>query len=228
MIGVWEGAPVTAFGVGAPVDHIARVSGQVRSWSLVLKNMGQLIIDSLVRPRDAARQVLSQRPSLSVLVEAAVAVTCVGMILAFLAGQFNPTALDPSTTFILSNPLVGAVFQLCVLAFAVLFTARVGRFFGGTGDTQGALTVIVWIDFVMVLIQATQIAALVILPPVATFLALAAVIWVVWALASFVAELHGFENMMVVLGGVILSLAVLFFGMAFVLALFTLPLQGIE
>jgi Yip1 domain len=198
----------------------------VCEWSDIVGIWGELIVDSFLRPKLAARRVLELRPSLNVLVEAAIAVTCIGMILGFVAMRFNPGALDPATAFILDNPLVGALLQAGILATGVFFIVRIGRFFGGTGDVGGALAIVVWLDFVMVLIQAAQVAALALFPPLATLLSLAAVIWALWALACFVGELHDFENTVVVLGGVILSMTVLFLGAAFVLAFLGAPTQG--
>jgi hypothetical protein len=197
-----------------------------RMRSEVVGIWGELIVDSLVRPRLAARRVLEMRLPFAVLVEAALAVTSVGMILGFIAVRLNAAALDPSTAFILGNPLIGALFQLGILAVGVFFVVRIGRLFGGTGDTGGALAIIVWLDLVMVLIQAAQIVSLVLFPPLATLLSLAAVIWVLWAMANFVGELHGFDNTVVVLGGVILSMTVLFLGVAVLLAFLGAPTQG--
>lgn len=187
---------------------------------------GELILDSLLRPKVAARRVLGLGLPFGLLLEAALAVTCLGMILGFLAVQLNPGALDPSSALILRNPLLGALFQLGVLAAGVMFILRIGRFFGGAGSLEGALAIVVWLDFVMVAIQAVQVAALALFPPIATLLALGAVLWVLWALACFVGELHGFDNTVVVLGGVILSMTVLFLAMAFVLTLLGAPLDA--
>lgn len=197
-----------------------------RTGSMALETWGRLILESLLQPRDAARKVLAVRVGFDALLEAALAVTCIGMVLAFIAVRLSPGALDPSTTFVLANPLLGAAFQLCVLAAVVGGIVHVGRFFGGKGGVTGALATVVWLDFVMLLIQALQIGAIVLVPPIATFLSIAAVIWVIWAMACFVSELHGFQNPIVVMGGVVLSMAVLFFGIALVLTFIGAPLEG--
>ncbi|MEM8570942.1 MAG: YIP1 family protein [Pseudomonadota bacterium] len=187
---------------------------------------GELIIATLAQPKVAARRILELRLSAETLVEAALAVTCLGMICAFLAVQFNPAALDASTAFVVNNPLFGAAFQLGVLALAVLIIFRFGQLFGGKGTAIGALAIAVWLDFMMVLIQVVQVMMLLLLPPLATLLTFVAVFWIMWAIACFVGELHGFENTIAVLGGVVLSMAMLFFSVAFVITILGAPMQG--
>jgi hypothetical protein len=188
----------------------------------------ELLVESLVRPRVAARRVLDLELRADMLIEAALAITCLGVILGALSIRLNPGAVDQLSAFVIGNPLLGAAVQLVVLAVIVLFVFRVGRFFGGTGDAVGALAIVVWLDAVMVAIQMVQIVALLLFPPFATLLALAAVLWVVWAMACFVSELHGFQNTVVVVGGVILSMTVMFFGLALLLTLLGVPSEGFE
>lgn len=187
----------------------------------------ELLVQSIVRPRDAARQVLALGVPVPVLIEAALAVTCLGMVLGFLGMSLTSAALDSLTSFILGNPLMGAAIQFAVLFVVVGLVLVIGRAFGGTGDFPGALAIVVWIDAVMLVIQAVQVLALVLLPPVATLLALATIIWVIWALASFVSVLHEFENLAMVLGGLILTMTLIYFGAALVLAGLGNPSQGV-
>jgi hypothetical protein len=78
---------------------------------------------------------------------------------------------------------------------------------------------VVWLNAMMLLIQMAQLGALLLIPPLASLIAIATVIWALWAFANFVTELHGFQNPLFVLGGVILSMIVLFFGLAMILAI---------
>jgi hypothetical protein len=179
----------------------------------------QLVIDSLVRPRMAARQILAAALPEALLLQAAVLVTCLGVVLGYVALRMSPEAVDMVSAAVLGNPILGAVAQLAVMAVIVVLTVRIGRLFGGGGGLWGALALVVWLNAMMVLIQAGQLAALALLPPVAALLAIVAVFWVLWAFANFVAELHGFNNAAIVLGAVILTAIVLFFTMAMLLAI---------
>ena len=46
------------------------------------------------------------------------------------------------------------------MAVIVVLTVRIGRLFGGSGGLWGALALVVWLNAMMVLIQAAQLVAL--------------------------------------------------------------------
>jgi hypothetical protein len=179
----------------------------------------KLVSDSLVSPRHAARTVIALGLSRDLLIQAAAAVTAVAVILSYLAVMVRPGQVDQVSAAILANPLLGAAVQFGIILVVAFVTARVGNMFGGRGTLDGALAVVVWLNAMLVLIQAVQLFALVVLPPLAALIALATVIWLLWAMANFVTELHGFQNPLFVLAGVILTIIVLFFGLAMILAI---------
>jgi hypothetical protein len=187
---------------------------------------GELLIDSLKRPRAAARRVLDVGIPTPQLVEAAVLVAVVGVVLGYLALLMSPEAVDVVSAAVIHNPLLGAAAQLAVMAVAVFLTVRIGRLFGGKGTTAGALALVVWLNAVMVLIQAAQLVALAVLPPLATVLAIATILWALWAFANFIAELHGFQNPFIVLAVVVLTAIVVFFATAMFFAILGITPQG--
>lgn len=189
---------------------------------------GKLIADSFLRPRAAARQVLAQLPTMPVLLEAALAVTAVGMVLGFAAFRMAPDAIDSVSATVLRMPLLGAAAQLAVMIVVVLLTVRVGRVFGGTGGVQGALALVVWLNSMMVLLQAVQLVALALVPMVAAAIAIVSIVWVLYAFACFVAELHGFRNTAVVLAGVLATSIVLMFGVAMLAAILGITPQEVS
>ena len=180
---------------------------------------GELVIDSLKRPRFAARRILDAGVPDATVLEAAVLVTCAGMVLGYLALLLTANDVDMISAAVLANPLLGAGMQLAAMAVIVVLTVRIGRLFGGRGDLWGAAALVVWLNAMLVLIQAGQLVALALLPPVAAILAIVAVVWTLWAYANFVAELHGFQNPVIVLGAVMLTGIMLFFGTAMLLAI---------
>jgi hypothetical protein len=180
---------------------------------------GDLVIDSVRRPRVAARRILDAGVPDALVVEAALLVTCAGIVLGYFALRAAPEGVDMVSAALLANPLLGAGAQLAAMAFVIFLTVRIGRLFGGSGELWGAAALVVWLNAMLVLVQAGQLVALALLPPVAALLAIAAMIWGLWAYASFVAELHGFKNPAIVLGAVILTGIVLFFGAAMLFAI---------
>jgi hypothetical protein len=179
----------------------------------------KLVSDSLVSPRAAARAVLDLRLGRGDLLQAAVAVTALGVVIGFVAFVVGRADVDQVSAAIVTNPLVGAAMQLGVLLVVALLADRIGALFGGVGGFDGALALVVWLNAMLLLIQTAQLLTLVLVPPLAGLIAVAAVVWALWAFANFVAELHGFQNAFFVLGGVILSMIVVFFGLAMVLAM---------
>jgi hypothetical protein len=188
---------------------------------------GELVKETLMHPRRAARRVLETGMPVGVLVQAAVLVTCAGMLLGYLALSLGPDVTDISAA-VLTNPLLGAVAQLAVMVAVVFLTVQIGRLFGGTGGYHGALALVVWLNAMMVLVQLGQIAALLVVPPLAAVLAIATMLWAFWAYANFVAELHGFRNPAIVLGAVVLTTIVLFFGVAMLLAMLGITPQEVS
>ena len=186
---------------------------------------GQLVIDSLRRPRLAARRLLDAAPPDATVLEAAVLVTCAGILLGYLAVRMTPGGVDMVSAALLANPLLGAAAQLGAMAVVVLLTVRIGRLFGGRGELWGAATLVVWLNAMLVLIQAGQLVALALVPPLAALLAIVAIVWTLWAYANFIAELHGFQNPVIVLGAVVLTGMMLFFGTAMLLAILGLAPQ---
>jgi len=179
----------------------------------------QLVKDSLLRPREAARRILAAGVPAAVSMEAAVLVTCAGVVLGYLALMVDRDAIDVVSASILGRPLLGALVQLAALAVVVVLTVRIGRLFGGVGGHADALALVVWLSAVMVLVQVVQLVALAVLPLLAAAIAIATILWAFWAFASFVAELHGFRRPAIVLGVVILTGIVLFFSSAMLLAI---------
>lgn len=179
----------------------------------------RLVGNSLLRPREAAREVLALGLGAEVLVQAALAVACIGIVLGYMALSLSPGSIDDVSTALLGVPLLGALVQFAVILVGGYLTYRVGRAFGGTGGAIDALALVVWLNVIMVLVQAVQVAAVVVVPPVAAILPVVAVVWALWAFANFVTELHDFTNPFFVLGGVILALIVLFFGLAMMLTM---------
>lgn len=186
---------------------------------------GELITDSFLRPRAAARKVLGRMPAVPVLCEAAVLVIALGMVLGYAALRMAPDAIDSVSATVLHAPLLGAVVQLAVMAFVVLLIVRIGRLFGGTGGLHGALALVVWLNAMMVLLQAVQLVALAVLPVVAAMIAIVSIVWVLYAFACFIAELHGFRNAAVVLAGVLAASVVLMFGAAMLAAILGITVQ---
>ncbi|NCM97616.1 MAG: YIP1 family protein, partial [Rhodobacterales bacterium] len=88
------------------------------------------------------------------------------------------------------------------------------------GRFDEALILVVWLQFVLLGLQAVQLVAYAVAPLLADLIGLATVALFFWLLTNFVAELHGFKSLGLVFVGVLATLVVMVLGLAFGLALF--------
>ncbi|MBP7000125.1 YIP1 family protein [Amaricoccus sp.] len=188
---------------------------------------GELVAQTFLKPREAARRVLAAGFPPGVVAEAALAVTSLGIVLGYLALRVaHGVPADPVSAALLARPLVGVLVQLAALLLVAWLTATLGRRFGGRGDLLGAATAIVWLNAATLVVQVLQLVALVLAPPLAAALAMVTLVWLLWAFACFVAELHGFASPAIVLGVVVLVGVSLVFLLTFIAALAGLTPQG--
>lgn len=98
---------------------------------------GEILTDSILRPRLAAKRVLALPLSPQAVVEAAVAVSCLGVVLGYAAVRLAGGAVDPLSAAVLSRPLLGAATQIAVMA-AVAFFAWGSARASAAGATRSA------------------------------------------------------------------------------------------
>jgi hypothetical protein len=192
---------------------------------------GQLVIDSLVRPRAAARQVIGARVAQVHLLQGALLVACLGMVMNFLALRLMPVTVDSITAAMVRNPIVGVIEELLFLFVTVVLTVRIGRLFRGRGGFWEGMALLVWLNAVAVLVEAAQLLLLAVLPSQETLVVVVAfgpLIWLAWVYANFVAELHGFQNPFFVLGVMMLTAMLLFFAVAMLLTMLGFTPQEIS
>ncbi|MER2507833.1 Yip1 family protein [Amaricoccus sp.] len=190
------------------------------------RRWAELVKESFLRPRTAARRILGMRFGPNELLQLALVITCLGIILAFVAMRVSGGVVDGVATWMLGTPLLGALVEFALLGVIAVLTHRIGALFGGSGSFWDALTLLVWLNAVMLVLQVAQLLMLFVLPPLAPPVAFFAVFWGLWAFANFVTELHGFNNPMMVLGGVVLTTIVLFIGVAMLLAILGITPSG--
>ena len=187
---------------------------------LTLPALASMVRDTLRDPRGMARALMAKGlPPQAAWLGAAV-IAALSAILAHLT--FGVVAARQGQTAPLPAPVMTAAFQYVVLVATVIGVHQIGRRFGGRGGFGDALLLIVWLQFILVCVQAAQLVALLVVPPLADILSMAGLVVFLWLLTAFVAELHGFSSMGRVFAGIIGSL----FAAAFVLAILIQILFG--
>ena len=114
----------------------------------------------------------------------------------------TPEGVDLPPGASISFTLFEAVIGL-VAAFAAY---RIGRAFGGRGTFDQALTLVIWAQFILFLVNIVQIGMLLILPPMVDLINIVAIALFFWLMVNFVTELHDFKSPGLVFVGILVSL----------------------
>lgn len=135
-----------------------------------------------------------------------------GMVL--LPGQDAPQIVSPLTLLALQ---IGSMLLVSGLVYAV------GRLFGGQGSFDAALTVLIWLQIMMLAAQFAIFAVGLVVLPLAGLLALAVIAASVWWFCAMVAEIHGAGHPLKVLMASVATVIALAFALSVLLALLGVP-----
>ena len=136
-------------------------------------------------------------------------VAIVSALLATLQAGTDPQMMDPFSAFMLASPFRTAVMQWLFLALSVVLVYQVGRLFGGRGSFPDALLIVVWLQFLMLILQVAQLVAGLVSPALAGIIGMVGFGVFLWLMTTFIAELHAFPSRgFVFLGMVLTCLAV--------------------
>lgn len=175
---------------------------------------------TVVDPRGAARRIMALDLPLQGALMALLLTSVLSAILAHLSFALLPASAKAGFENMMASPLRTAVVQV-VVAVAGAFAAQViGRWRGGRGTLPQTLALFAWLQFVMLILQVAQIAAEIVLPPFAIFLAYASVGLFLWLLVHFVMELHGFRSVAATTFGILGTMMMLGFLLALLVAPF--------
>ena len=190
----------------------------------MMPSLNQLLMmvgRSLRNPREGAEEVLALGvpreglwPILGLVVVLSVMLAEItGLIAVSTAGE------QMEITGILANPAMAGALQLVLLVVMVVAVHRVGRAMGGTGSFEESLLLMSWLQFIMVVIQVFQTAALMIAPPLAGLVGIFALVLFFWLLTHFVAVIHGFTSLAQVFVMILVSGFAISFALMLVLAI---------
>lgn len=160
-----------------------------------------MIKEAITDPRQSAGRVLALPLPKASVFEALVMVSALAVIGVYFVALISARLED--TPIFLPGPFVLAGLQLAAMMILAGALALMGRAFGGKGSFDGSLRIMIWLQFLMVLLQAIQLVALVILPPLAGILSLASLGLIGWISVGLVAGLHGFRSLGLTFIGII-------------------------
>lgn len=173
-------------------------------------------------PQAAARDLMAQGWPIQARWMALLAAVSVSALMASLAAVlFGPPASEGSEPAMLAQqPMVLAAMQMGAIVLAAGLMAGVGRMFGGHGRFEDALLLTVWIEVLLLVVQAVQLVLSLVLPGVAGIFGLLAIALFLWLTVQFTKALHGFHSTPKVVLGLIGTV----FVTGFVLSLFAAAL----
>ena len=176
----------------------------------------RLARDTVTNPREGAETVLSLGLTRQALWLAFALVVVLSMILGDILYLLAGVSQDgPLTGPLVGSPVVMGLLQAGLLYLMAHAITRIGRMFGGNGQFEEALTLVIWLQFIFICVQVVQLAAVLLLPPIAGLITILALGLFLWLLVNFIATVHGFTSLGMVFVMTILS----GFGIVFVLSL---------
>ena len=186
-----------------------------------LKDLALLTVQD---PAEAARQLMAIQLDRGTLWTA---VFLVAVLNTLLAGLNN--VLMPNTTPIPGLFDVPAVYFFFVgggLVLTILTLFWVGRAFGGEGSMEDIMVVVVWLQFMRVLVQATALVLLLTIPMLSILLILVAALVGIWILVHFVDQAHRFGSLSKAAGVLIAAFIGMVVGVSILLSMIGVSAVG--
>ncbi|MEM8880441.1 MAG: YIP1 family protein [Pseudomonadota bacterium] len=181
-----------------------------------LRELSALIRLTFDAQREGAAAVLRDVP----VREALWLMFALVLVLTVLAGEVGALLIaGPSTSVLASAAVQGASVLL-----SVYLLYYVGRAFGGTGTFDGALALMIWLQFIFIFVQVFFIFVAVAIPAA---ILLVLVLWIglfLWLTVNFAAELHGFKRLGPVFLGTLAVVVFMSLVLVVILAAFDLSL----
>lgn len=185
-----------------------------------------MALQTVPEPRKVARDVFAfaapRRALWMILALLLVAMTFLAVIqsILFPVDPADIEALLGDGAPALASPMVTGLVQAATAVAAVWAIFWIGRALGGTGSFDQALLTVIWLHFVLFLMQIGILLLGLFAPGLALVLTFLSFVMTFWLLSHFVAEMHGFRSAGSVFAGIMMVMLVLAVMMSLVLAMF--------
>ena len=182
--------------------------------------------DTLVNPAGAARYVmdlgLSAGQGLMALALTAVLATLLTALMQAFIGPVDDAAMQG----LFNRPFILALSQFGLMILGATLMWRVGQMFGGKGNFAQSLSLVAWLEVVLILLQLAQVVVLLALPVLSLPIGLVSVFAFFYLLTHFTAALNGFTSLIKTFFAILgTALAVLF--LASIALMFILPVPNV-
>ena len=183
-----------------------------------------LAIMSLKDPASAARQLLDLQVPRNILWLVLFLVTTCNTILFTISDVLTPAPSPLSG--LLSTPFMMLALVAGGLILTVYSIYLCGRLLGGTGTFDGVMVLIVWLQTLRLVVQATVLVLMLILPLLSALLVIASAFVWLYLLVHFVNQAHQLGSLGRSAGVLLASIIIPAIGIAILLALLGVPLTG--
>lgn len=120
---------------------------------------------------------------------------------------------------LLSSPIALGVVEAAFLVSGLFGIYMIGRLAGGHGSLDDAITIAIWLEFVLIGLQAATLLFSLFAPALAGILMVMSSVLFFWILSHFTAESHGFRSAGLVFAGIAAVIVLAIFTLSFLLVL---------
>lgn len=185
-----------------------------------------MALQTVPEPRKVARDVFAFSASRRALWLILALVLVAMAFLAVISSILFP--VDPAPAGLLfANPVVTGGVQAVSAWLMVYAIFWIGGALGGTGGFNQALLTVIWLHFVLLILQLGVIVLGLFAPGMALVLTVMSIAMTFWLLSHFVAEMHGFASAGAVFVGILMVLMVVAVVLSLLLAIFGIAV-GLE
>lgn len=180
----------------------------------------RLAVETLQKPKRCLRIVLDIVLTMPELLQATVLVASLSTILSIMLLQIEPAEVQDALHAFSANPVPLFLMQVATFLGIAALVTHIGRIFQGHGTFKEALTALVWLQIIMFGVSIIQLILGLIIPQISPIVFLLSMMILIHLSVSFIMEIHGFNNAIAVISGIVVT----FFGLAFLLAILLIML----
>ncbi len=193
----------------------------------MLKYWVQLAMRSIADPRGVLAEIQRRGHSTPDIILAAALISALGVIFFEVSLLLSPVEGESGTMLGITSPIAAFIFQYAMILITAVVVCYGGRMFGGKAGMNDSLLAATWLQFVMLLVQALQMVALLLVPPLGLLIFMSALVLLLYLLVNFIMEIHGFKNPMAVVAGVVGAFFTLALVLSILMALLGIGLGGV-
>lgn len=186
-----------------------------------------MALQTVPEPRKVARDVMAFPAPRGVLWQILALILVSMTFLAVLStvvfpvdpGEVGAMLGEDELTPVFADPLLTGLVQAVTAVGMVAAIFWIGRALGGTGSFDDALLTVIWLHFVLLLLQIGILVLGLFAPGLGLLLTLLSFVMTFWLLSHFIAEMHGFRSAGAVFAGIMMVLLVLAVALSLAMAL---------